>query len=361
MRIAVCLFVRNEERDIAEWIVYHSIVGFETFIIYDNGSNDRTGEVVDRLRRIYNIKMIDWPRATKYSQLEAYDDCLKNFRDDFDWIAFIDSDEFVAPVRDGSVGNFLAHFEGVNAIALNWSVFGSAGHVELPPGLNIESFTRRASNEVGVNLHVKMIVRPNSANRVNGPHYISVDRNLAQKADGTTLVMRSHGESQDTAGFDICRLNHYFVRSRAHWNAKLRRGYREGHRPADQFEAHDLNDVEDLWVAGYAPRIKATLGSINLLPLRSARPLDPIAANEEEKQSAEWLAVRPTLDDVMFCFPDYAREKGNALFDSDFYLATYSDVRASGMDPFLHYTTSGFAEGRRPCSREALMAYLRGH
>lgn len=36
------------------------------------------------------------------------------------------------------------------------------------------------------------------------------------------------------------------------------------------------------------------------------------------------------------------------LFDADFYLATYSDVAASGLNPLRHYLASGWQEGRQP-------------
>lgn len=38
----------------------------------------------------------------------------------------------------------------------------------------------------------------------------------------------------------------------------------------------------------------------------------------------------------------------NSLFDTDWYLATYQDVKASGMDALTHYATYGWKEGRDP-------------
>jgi hypothetical protein len=38
MKSAVCLFVRDEERRIGEWLAYHFVIGFSTLIVYDNGS-----------------------------------------------------------------------------------------------------------------------------------------------------------------------------------------------------------------------------------------------------------------------------------------------------------------------------------
>lgn len=38
----------------------------------------------------------------------------------------------------------------------------------------------------------------------------------------------------------------------------------------------------------------------------------------------------------------------NPYFDSDWYLDSYPDVRASGADPLVHYSTRGWREGRNP-------------
>lgn len=40
--------------------------------------------------------------------------------------------------------------------------------------------------------------------------------------------------------------------------------------------------------------------------------------------------------------------EGLSLFDRDWYLATYPDVRKAGFDPFEHYLEHGWREGRRP-------------
>ncbi|MGD9920528.1 MAG: hypothetical protein AB7V13_03650 [Pseudorhodoplanes sp.] len=42
------------------------------------------------------------------------------------------------------------------------------------------------------------------------------------------------------------------------------------------------------------------------------------------------------------------RIRDSGLFDEAFYLASYPDVGASGVDPLLHYIKSGEADGRRP-------------
>ena len=47
------------------------------------------------------------------------------------------------------------------------------------------------------------------------------------------------------------------------------------------------------------------------------------------------------------------------LFDTDWYLSMYQDVRISGMDPLAHYLLYGSSEGRDPGPAFDARAYLR--
>jgi hypothetical protein len=38
----------------------------------------------------------------------------------------------------------------------------------------------------------------------------------------------------------------------------------------------------------------------------------------------------------------------NSVFDSEWYLRTYPDVGAAGLDPFIHFCQHGLREGRLP-------------
>lgn len=45
--IAVCTIIKNEALYIKEWIVFHKLLGFNKFIIYDDNSNDDIRHVLD--------------------------------------------------------------------------------------------------------------------------------------------------------------------------------------------------------------------------------------------------------------------------------------------------------------------------
>ena len=46
MKSAICMIVRDEARDILEWIAFHARAGFDAQVIFDNGSTDGTAELI---------------------------------------------------------------------------------------------------------------------------------------------------------------------------------------------------------------------------------------------------------------------------------------------------------------------------
>jgi glycosyltransferase involved in cell wall biosynthesis len=67
-----------------------------------------------------------------------------------------------------------------------------------------------------------------------------------------------------------------------------------------------------------------------------------------------WYKETYGLPDGEICLAHYLRERltglvsPNADFDSSFYLDTYADVAAAGLDAFAHFMERGFREDRRP-------------
>jgi hypothetical protein len=51
----------------------------------------------------------------------------------------------------------------------------------------------------------------------------------------------------------------------------------------------------------------------------------------------------------------------SGLFDPEWYLATYRDVREDGADPALHYLRHGAGEGRDPSASFSTRDYLADH
>ena len=258
LKSAACLYVRDAEREIAEWIAYHRVIGIDAFLIYDNGSTDGTAAAAEQMRAVADVRVVPWGHATgPAAQQEAYTDCLARFGAAFEWILFIDSDEFLVSEDNREIGALLASRLFTSGIAFNWACFGSNGHVERPDGLVIESYTRRAPDDFDPNRNMKMIVRPDRTVANRNPHFFDVQGPL-HRVDGSVVAWRTPGIS-DAVDLRGWRVNHYFVRSRADWQAKMERGYRDTVRGAETFGVYDRNETEDRLAARRAPEVRALL------------------------------------------------------------------------------------------------------
>jgi len=259
MKTAICLIVRNDARDIQEWIAFHALAGFDTQIIFDNASDDGTAALIQAAARQYDIRFHDWRDRGAASQVRAYEAACAAYKLEFDWIAFLDSDEFFITADGAKVNEFLARYEGWSALAVNWAVYGANGHVDYPQGLVTESFTRRAAPDFFPARHVKSIIRPRLARACPNPHYFDmaedIDGHYCDPSGRYMLWLRARespdgvrrGVSRALPDYSVCRVNHYFTRSRAHWLAKLRRGYPEdvAIRKLEEFDLYDRNEVAD--------------------------------------------------------------------------------------------------------------------
>ena len=254
---AVVAIAKDEDPYLVEWAAYHLAIGFDHIFLYDNGSRVRPRSLLrSRLARA-RITVIDWPDSPdQNTQFTAYAHFLKTHGRRVDWAAVIDLDEFICLKAHGSIREFLAGFEGADGIALNWRFFGSSGQTEHRPGLLMERFTRAAEIANSVNGGVKTISRPRAVALLT-PHFCAYR--------GAPRVRSASGEPAanewridiDPANFAVAQVNHYFVKSRAEWAAKLRRGY--GWTDEDRaplFAMCDRNECEDSAILRWAPETR---------------------------------------------------------------------------------------------------------
>ena len=243
MRTAVCVIVKNEEHHIAEWIIYHLQQGFDAVVVYDNVSSDKTSDLVKEIMQTRDVRLIDWALTTPSYQIEAYNDAIRRFRHEFEWMAFFDSDEYFVPEEGKDLRLILEQNAASSAIALSWAVFGSSGNVQRPEGLLIDAFIYRSDETFGPNKHVKSIVRPDKALCCLNPHAFAVS-GIYTDASGSP-VKGAEGGVLERPNFAHAKIHHYLVRSKEHWQNKMRRGYHDVLRNEEFFKQYDRNEVQD--------------------------------------------------------------------------------------------------------------------
>ena len=244
--LSVCVIAKNEGSYFKEWLDWHISQGVEKFYVYDNESTDDTKEI---LKPYIESGIVDYTYFPGYrKQLAAYDDCLKKHRYETRWLGIIDMDDFIIPLKDKNIPQYLRKLEEWPVIEINWLCYGSSGQKERLPGGVMERFRFHSEPLHPLNKHVKSIFDPRRVYGMTGCHEAARISGKASDSNGRRVKISWRDR---TPQHDLIKINHYAVRSYEEFIEKKGRGRASG--PAreiydDYFRQYDLNDIEDLTI-----------------------------------------------------------------------------------------------------------------
>lgn len=262
MKLAICTIQRDRAPWLAEWFAFHSHFGVNHFYFFAHKCKDDTDHKILELQRKYDIRAFKVADETERPQLAAYKWAYENFNHEFDWIAFIDGDEFLFPANLGNLKNTLEEFNYLNLSALGvyWRCFGSSGHINEPAGLMIENYLHRAPDEFESNKHIKSLVRGRQGRYFD----IISNAHLFATINGTydeKLRTITHGLTDHIPTFEKFIINHYAVQSREFYlKFKKFSGAADAGaqlvRSEEWWNTYDRNDVYDPTLLPIAPLLK---------------------------------------------------------------------------------------------------------
>lgn len=217
--LTVGAIFQNEARFMKEWIDYHRMVGVEEFWLYNNNSTDDYLEVLRPYVEEGVVILIEWPSKQDYNdwrhytfevQVGAYNNCIEASKGYSKWLALIDIDEFIVPVKEGNVAVILERdFGDVSGLCLNWVLFGTSGVSEIPDGESmLKSLTMRAPLCYPRNMIYKSIVQPLHVKNCPNPHFcrflpghwhVNTNRQMCNEGVSDLCI-------------DVLRINHYWTR-----------------------------------------------------------------------------------------------------------------------------------------------------
>ncbi|MFZ4099752.1 MAG: glycosyltransferase family 92 protein [Chlamydiia bacterium] len=222
-KLAIASKFRNEAPFLREWIEYHRLMGVGHFWLYNDRSTDDWELILSPYVEKGIVDVFNWPKPVEeenhcYSQVRAYQDALCRALGIAEWVALIDIDEFLVPMRDDTVTACLdRHFSEASAIYANWRMFGTGGryvpfYTPFLTSLLSCSLASHSENCIG-----KTIVRPECAivETMWYVHHVQLKPGSAYfTGDGVAMKCES--------GVDICtdghhhgrflRINHYYFR-----------------------------------------------------------------------------------------------------------------------------------------------------
>jgi hypothetical protein len=211
-KLAVCAIFREEAPFLAEWIDFHCMVGVGHFYLYDNFSTDDFRAVLEPYIRSGLVTLTDWP--VPVGQLPAYRDCLRRHWRDAQWIALIDVDEYLFSPLARDVTGIFDRYRDLPGLCVWQAFFGSAGHQDRPDGPIVEAYTMRAALSLTT---VKTIVNPRMVYKAG------VHTSKFWTGEGLDTGRRRIEKDMEPA-LDVLRINHYWSRSLADLDQKIRRG-----------------------------------------------------------------------------------------------------------------------------------------
>jgi hypothetical protein len=227
--LSAVVIAKNEASYLVEWLEFHRLVGIEHVYLYDNGSTDETREILRSYIRGGFVTYLPWANFDRNAvpQRQAYAHALCNFGQRWRWMAFIDVDEFLFPLKDDSLRTVLRAYDDLPAIAVHWHMFGSSGHKRRPSGLVIENYTDRApipsaAGHDEILLKWKSIVDPSKVRAVVSPHVFMFEdgRKGAYDEDRRWILKTQRAGAAST----VLRLNHYFTKSEEELAVKIAKG-----------------------------------------------------------------------------------------------------------------------------------------
>lgn len=224
--ISICSIFKNEAKYFEEWLEYHMMIGVEHFYLYNNFSEDNYLEILAPYVEKGIVTLIEWPIAQ--GQLSAYDNCYTNFKEESQWICFLDLDEFICMYDELNIKNWLKKYINYPSIVVYWKMFGTSGKINREKELVIEEFNISWEKLLDIG---KVFFNTNFIMKKNNVHSVETEINFW----GIKLKIPNINEFKRVIKGGINRasikkeftiqINHYWSRTFSEYiNNKMKRG-----------------------------------------------------------------------------------------------------------------------------------------
>jgi hypothetical protein len=260
--LAMAAIFRDEALYLKEWIEFHLEMGFERFYLFDNLSTDHFLEVLQPYIDNQIVELSSWPiehyRMSDWTEIQtlAYERAIHSVRGKVKWLAILDTDEFLFPVHDDNLVDFLNRYDDVAGLTINWQVFGTSHVHRIPEDkLLIEMLTLKLPEDADANRHIKSIVRPEYIDKCDNPHHMIYKPGYFQV---NSDKMKFEGAFSPYIQINSVRINHYIARDRHFTQTTKLPRRRKWIGDLNEFEqwCHSLNQVCDETVLRFVPRLK---------------------------------------------------------------------------------------------------------
>lgn len=168
MEVALCVIGRLENRYASEFVEHYKALGFDHIFILDNNyeGEEHFEDVLGSYISDGYVTVID-VRGAKNLHLESLNYCYNTYGDLYQWMMFVDFDEFLVIGKD--IHSFLSAYDDFDCVLVNWMIMTDNGLLTDDGRPCMERFTEPMAYDRCVayafpeNNHVKCIVKGGKA------------------------------------------------------------------------------------------------------------------------------------------------------------------------------------------------------
>ncbi len=220
-RRAVCIVAtaRNEGLYLLEWVAYHRLIGADALFVYSNDNSDGSDDLLRALAQAGEITWIEnCLNIGNGAQPKAYGHAFGVLPGvlDYRWSLVIDLDEFFAfdASRFRSLIDYIdwQETQRVDAVSLNWLVYGSNGEAAWSDAPMVERFTKRLP---WIDPHIKSLSRSNLCMQSHPHHatFPALTPIVTRDSEGGHYQYKDGFSFAAAPSSDKAWVSHYFLKS----------------------------------------------------------------------------------------------------------------------------------------------------
>ena len=216
---------KKENLYIKEFVDYYIKLGIDKIFIYDD-NEPNTEKIFDIVGNLKQIKIYENIKNRIKKQSQAFNDCYKNNRNDYDWFLMIDMDEFLVIINN-TLKNYLSNpiFNKCDFIKFHW-VFPSDNNLLY---YDNRSLFERFKPPYTKSIFIKSIIK-GGINKlkysVHSPRE-SPERNITCNNVGKKIKYKKlNFESIDQINIEKAYIIHFKFKSTEEFIRKYKRGYK---------------------------------------------------------------------------------------------------------------------------------------
>ena len=241
--ICICSIGKNENLYIREFVDYYNKMGLDKIFIYDN--NDLEGEYFDNILSDYIknkfVEIID-VRGLSSIQIPIYNYCYHKNRDIYDWIGFLDFDEYLYIKNNESIKSYFNNkrFKKCQTIFLNWRIFSDNDLLQYDNRSLLDRFTTPIINHSEGKSFVRgkiynLAIPTTHIPGINLYHFCNSNGKIIKPKD----FLHHNFEKKPKA-----YIKHFFTKTVREFCNKLNKGNAHYHKNHTQYRRTIINRVK---------------------------------------------------------------------------------------------------------------------